>query len=145
MGSPRWRSARPFPMFAAPMSAFFPRSILALIAAAGLVPQSSSFESESRREGETCNTNSDCAGTLRCEIGTCRGVAGARLSVRKERSRALQQARNIEQAKRTEPRCRSWASFCERRLSRRAEGALQSRFLQRERRKVSTLYKTRTE
>ena len=63
------------------MSAFLARSILALIAAAGLVPQSSSFETESRREGETCNTNSDCAGALRCETGTCRGVAGAPQSI----------------------------------------------------------------
>jgi len=63
------------------MSAFLARSILALIAAVGLVPQSSSFQAESRREGETCNTNSDCADTLRCETGICRGVAGARQSI----------------------------------------------------------------
>jgi hypothetical protein len=41
------------------------------------VPQSSSFEAETRREGESCSTNSDCAGALRCETGTCRGVADA--------------------------------------------------------------------
>ena len=59
------------------MNACLARSILALIATVGLVPQSLSFEAESRREGETCNTNSDCAGTLKCETGACRGVAGA--------------------------------------------------------------------
>jgi hypothetical protein len=65
------------------MSAFLARSILALIAAVGLVSQSSSFDAESRREGETCNTNSDCAGTLRCETGTCLGVASAPQSITK--------------------------------------------------------------
>jgi hypothetical protein len=59
------------------MSVFLARLVFALIAAVGLVRESSSFEAESRREGETCNTNSDCVGALKCEAGTCRGVAGA--------------------------------------------------------------------
>jgi len=62
------------------MNAFLARSILALIAVVGLVPQSSSFQAETRREGESCNTNSDCAGALRCETGACRGSADARPS-----------------------------------------------------------------
>jgi hypothetical protein len=63
------------------MNAFLARLILALIAAVGLVPQSSSFEAETRREGESCNSNSDCTGALRCETGTCRAEAGAPPSI----------------------------------------------------------------
>src|SRR5262245_25055818 len=63
------------------MNAFLARFILSLIAAVGLVPQSMSFYADSRKEGETCNTNSDCAGTLKCETGTCRDVANAPQSI----------------------------------------------------------------
>ena len=60
------------------MRALLARLIPALIGAVVLVPQSSSFEGESRREGETCNTNSDCARAMRCETGICRGAPSAR-------------------------------------------------------------------
>jgi len=59
------------------MNVFLAGVILALIAAGGFVPHSWAFEAETRKEAETCNSNSDCAGALRCETGACRAVAGA--------------------------------------------------------------------
>ena len=116
-----------------PMSTFVARLILALIAAVGLVPQALSFEAESRTEGETCNSNSDCLGTLSCETGRCRGVAGAddppprhaaalpRIIAYADVARSKYQLAHIDEAALADPDTRIKLAFVRSALSRTME------------------------